>query len=376
MNKRERKEIQSKFTEFLVQNWENPKKIDDTVKRFSSKIFDIFFDWLKSYKTSPRYYKQVFNEIVLPQMKLKIEKNFWNIYFNQKNYEKYQSLFVSFMIFAKENTDYINELFINETKEKLENSVDWMFWTHFNKKALIHAWHNYINKDTWVNGDKFREYLNDIYLSLNNENLKTLYDIFFDSYEICSSICSENAENKENENFEKRNAFDEAFSNLKNNLEFIQWENLDKIKSLFWKYLNFIPRYRKELIKAMWGKTENWSTIQKDTETSLLETLWDETDTTITQAKKQEEREQEKDLWIKWDWFWDVVVVESSRDKNQWVYDQTERWDIIAPIDYWIFSDTDAVWESETTDNHDEESKARKKKKKTKKDPQINIDFD
>ena len=314
-----------------IVSWVNIKKLDETMKRFWSSIFDVFFDWLESYRRNPRYYKQVFNEIVLPQMKYKAEPLFWNIYFKQNTYEKYQLLFVSFMKFVDENKEYINELMLDKRKENLENSVDWMYWNHFNKKALIHAWHSYIKTDKWENWDKLREYLADIYWSLNDEKLKELYDILFESYEICSKITGENHENKWKENFEKKNAFDEAFSNLKSNLWEINWETLSKIKSIFWKYLNFIPRYREKLISTIKWKPEQWERIQKDTETSLLNNFWEGESISKNCGIPW-------DYSYEWDWFWPMEIVWS--DENA-IY--TRRWDVLPP-DRWIFFDDDSDW--------------------------------
>lgn len=378
MNK---KELESKFKEYLNQKWENSKKLDETKKRFWNNIYDIFFDWLEDYRKNNRSYNEVFNQIVLPKMKLKIEKNFWNIYFKEENYKKYKELFISFMIFSKKNSEYINNLMFDKRKEKLEKSVDWVYWNFFNKEALIHAWHTYIKNDKWENWDKFREYLTSIYWSLNNENLKILYEIFFDSYEICSKINMENINNKENKNFEKKEAFNEAFFNLTTNLPHIKSENLEKIKSLFWKYLNFIPRYRKEIIENMWLKPKEWENIQKDTEKSLLDNLsMNSEDKEIKDQKtiidkKPEENwwttinnlEQKKEnIWIEWDWFWPIEVIDSSRNWNNWIYDQIARGDIIAPIsDYWIFPDLE--WENI--------KKSKKNKKHKRKNNQTEIDF-
>jgi hypothetical protein len=62
-------------------------------------------------------------------------------------------------------------------------------------------------------------------------------------------------------------------------------------------------------------------------------------------------------IWTEWDWLWPVTVIRRSRNENRWIYDQTERWDIIAPINYWIFPDPEPIseWDVEETSNNESE---------------------
>ncbi len=316
-------ELKVRFKDYLNQKWENVKNLDETIKRFWNSIFDVFFDWLEDYRKNPRNYRQVFYNIVLPQLKFKAEKNFWDIYFKRDSYEKYELLFVNFMVFVKKNNNFINSIMFDKRRENIENLVEWKYWTNFDKKKFIKAWHNYIMEDKWKNWDKLREYLADIYWYLNFWLLNNLYDIFFNSYELCSEINSKNNKNKWNKNYKKRDSFYESFSNLKNKISYYDWEKISEIKSLFWKYLNFIPKYRNIIFKTINNSLDWWKVTQKNTEINLIDNL----------------SESNKNKWIEWDWFWPIEIIETSRDENLWYYDHIARWDIIAPIDYWIYPD-------------------------------------
>ena len=351
------KDLKTKFEWYLQQKWEDPKKLEQTTKRFWNSVFDMFLNWLESYrKDLDRSYKQVFLEIVIPQMKKKLNM-FWDYYFKDETYKKYESLFVNFMMFAREDREYINNLIFDKRKEKLENIVEWKYWKVFDKKEFLKTWHNYIKEDTGKNWDKLRGCLTDIYGYLNVEWLSSLYEIFFNSYEICSKVTSKNKEHKWNENYKERDAFGEAFSNLESKLPGFNWEKLGEVKSLFWKYLNFVPKYREYIFAAMNEKTDGWKIVQKDTKTSLVNDLSGDQGTTEKDygenpkesdntdwIEEQRQRNQD-DFWAEWDWFWPIKVINSSRDNKRWIFDQTERWDIIAPIDYWIFPDTDTTRE-------------------------------
>lgn len=336
----DKKGLRSKFSEYLEHKWNSIEKLNTTVNRFWTSVFDMFFDWLEyleRFKKNPeKYYNYVFNNIVLPQMKRKARKPYWDIFFEQPTYEKYKLLFISFIEFVEDNKEYIHGLKLDQRKEYLENSLQWLYWNFFNKKELIHAWHDFIQTDTWKNWDKLREYLADIYWLLSDEDLKSLYDILFDSYEICSKITSENHENKWKEGFERKDAFEKAFSNLKINLWTINEENLSKIKSLFWKYLNFIPRYRDKLITTIKWKPEKWERIQKDTETRLLSNFW-------KGESISKNRGIPWDYSYVWDWFWPMEIIGSD---EYGIY--TRRWDVLPP-DYWIFPDfiPDSEWDFE-----------------------------
>lgn len=359
MNERD---LKKKFREYLQQKWENLKKLDQTTDRFSNDVFNMFLDWLEVHK---KYINKsnnwIFWAIVLPQMRNKLEQ-FWDHFFKKHVYKKYESLFISFMDFAEENTEYVNNLIFDRKKEKLENLVEWQYWKIFNKKAFLQAWHNYIKEDTGKNWDKLRWCLTDIYGYLDVKWLNSLYEIFFDSYEICSKVTSKNNEYKWKENYKKRDAFGEAFSNLEsklleNKLTGFNWEKLSEIKSLFWKYLNFIPKYRDIIFNALDWKTGWWKAVQKDTEASLLSDLSEnqkdpeENPETVINGNPKESNDsdwievqkqrKQDDFWTEGDWFWPIEIVNSSRDSKKWIYDQTKRWDIIAPIDYWIFPDDD-----------------------------------
>lgn len=347
MNERE---LKIKFKEYLQQKWENVEKLDQTTDRFWNDVFNMFLDWLELHrKNINSSNKWVFWAIVLPQMKNKL-KQFWDHFFKKQVYKKYESLFISFMDFAEKNIEYIDNLIFDRKKEKLENLVEWQYWKIFNKKAFLKAWHNYIKEDTGNNWDKLRGCLTDIYGYLNVEWLKTLYDIFFDSYKKCSEATSENKENKWKENYEKKDAFGEAFSNLErelleNKLPDFYWDKLSELKSLFWKYLNFVPKYRDIIFNALDWKTGWWKDIQKVTEQNLIDDLSGEENTIVNEDPFEFDEKPiiyENVGWnAKWDWFWPIKVIRRSRDENRWIYDQTERWDIIAPIDYWIFPDSD-----------------------------------
>lgn len=342
------KDLKVKFEWYLQQKWEDLKKYEQTKKRFWSGIFDMFLNWLESYKKNPnRTYKQVFFEIIVPQMKKKLDM-FWDHYFKGKTYEKYESLFVSFMIFAKENREYINNLIFDNRKEKLENIVEWKYWKNFDKKEFLKAWHIYIKEDKGQNWDKLRRYLADIYWYLNIEWLNSLYDIFFDSYEICSKVTSKNNEHKWKENYKKRDAFGEAFSSLESKLPGFNWEKLSEVKSLFWKYLNFIPKYRKDIFDAIGEKTVGWKVVQGDIKTSLLGNLFDEQETINTKKSDNANWLGEQMLWEQDDFWIDepTEVKESFRDVDYLIADITDVWNIIAPINnYWNFSDSGTTWE-------------------------------
>jgi len=316
----DKKDLKDKFREYLQQEWKDVKTLDQTVARFNNNIFNIFLNWLESYKEKPgRSYSQVFLTDVVPQMKNKLHI-FWDYYFKDKTYKKYEALFINFMQFAWSNSKYINELMFESKKGKLENLVEWQYWNRFDKKVFLETWHNYIKEDKGPNWDKLRWYLADIYWFLKIDWLKTLYDIFFDSYEICSKISSKNNKNKWKENYEKRDAFNEAFSNLQNKLPDFKWEKLGELKSLFWKYLNFLPKYRETIISTLSWDVQWWKAVQKATETMLYEDIWEE-----------------------------LNIVEQSRDKDRWIYDRLDNWDIIAPVTYWIFPEN-----NDTQDNEDE----------------------
>lgn len=350
-------ELKTKFENYLGDTGKNQRELDLTINTFTNKVFDMFLNWLESYRNGfSKSYKEIFFHAVVPLMRDKLDI-FWNHDFKEKTYERYESLFIDFMKFASKNKEYINSIMFDWRKEKLENLVEWQYWKIFDKKSFLEAWHSRIKEDTWKNWDKHRKYLADIYWYLSNRQLNLLYEIFFNSYEICSKINGKNSEHKWKENYEKRDAFDEAFSNIKSKLYGFDWEKLSEIKSLFWKYLNFIPKYRETLIKAMDWKTEWWKNIQKGTEESLIGTLSDEelfipdeNPFYIDEDPIEYENIGWKDsewisLWIEWDWFWPIKVVRTSRDENRGIYDQTERGDIIAPINYWIFPEINHTWD-------------------------------
>ena len=338
-------ELKTQFEEFLKNNGENPKKLEQAISTFKNDVFDMFLNWLELYRDdSTNSYKKVFLIAVIPLMRNKLDI-FWMHDFRDETYERYESLFISFMKFARKNSEYINNLMLDRRKEKLENLVEWEYWKNFDKKSFLKAWHDYIAEDTWKNWDKHRKYLADIYWHLSNRQLQLLYEIFFNSYEICSKVNSKNNEHKWDENYKKRDAFCEAFLNLENNTSSYSWEKLGEIKSLFWKYLNFIPKYRDRIFDTMNWETEWWVSVQRETEQSLIDDL-SEGDRTIDDEDSFGIDENpiiyENVGWrAEWDWFWPIKVIRRSRDENRWIYDQTERWDIIAPIDYWIFPDSD-----------------------------------
>lgn len=331
MRKDGKDNLKSRFSEYLQQKWKDPKSLDSTVERFSSTIFDIFFEWqeyLEVYwEDAKNHYDRIFNKYVLPKMKNIISnKNKQNrdrpIYFKPITYNKYKWLFISFVEFIKENGGYTNGINLTERKEHLENSLQWLYW-NFNKKELIRAWHDYIQKDTWKNGDKLRGCLADIYQSSDDKWLEKLYEIFFSSYEICSKITSEN---KWKQNFEKKDAFKEAFSKLEEEIPKYYLGKLGEIRSLFWKYLNFIPRYREKLITTIEWKPEQWEEIQRNTESELSDNF------NITRNWAID-----WNPYYEWDWFWPVEIVSSDEYSNI-----TWRWDVLPP-DKGIFPDDDTT---------------------------------
>ena len=371
--------LKTKFREYLEQKWESTRILDETTKRFTNDTLNIFLSWLESYgRDSSRSYKKVFLDVVVPQMKNKLN-SFWDYYFKNETYKKYESLFVSFMTFAKENEEYISKLLFHRRKQKLENLVEWQYWKVFNKKAFLEAWHNHIMKDTWKNWDKLRAYLVDIYWRLDTEDLKTLYDVFFDSYKKCSEITGENHENKWKEGFERKDAFGGAFSHLESKLPDLKWETLSEVKSLFGKYLNFVPKYRDIVFNTVKWKPEQdqWKVVQKETEQDLIDNLSEEERAIIDEGLPQINEDpfdydenpvvyenmwwrdaEWGNLWTEWDWFWPVRVIRRSRNDSRWLYDETERGDIIAPIDYWFFPDSESIseWDEESTKNEEAKS--------------------
>ena len=326
----DKKSLEFRFSEYLLQNWKDPESLRTTKSRFKSSLFDIFFNWLDYLaiygKNAERYQDHVFHKIVLPQMRRKIKKQ--NTFFKNKTYNTYKSLFMSFIAFAKENQEFINKLKFDDKKEKVESSLSWYYWDSYDKKAFIKARHDYIKTDTWENWEKFRSDLIDIYWSLSDEKLKNLYEIFFDSYEIFNSISNEA---KWKEKFEKRDAFKEAFLNIKKELHGLSWETLNKISSLFWKYLHFVPQYRERLVTVIKWRPRQWKHIQKNTERDLSHNFWNEaTEKDISFSNESE-----------WDWP-DDNVIERFRDGKYLIADIMEDWDVVAPIDnFWSFPDDD-----------------------------------
>ena len=394
-------ELKTKFTNYLNDCGENQRNLELTVNTFTNDVFDMFLNWLESYRNGfDKSYKKVFLYAVIPLMREKLDI-FWNHNFEDETYKRYESLFINFMDFANKNKEYINDIMFDGREEKLENLVGWPYWKHFDKKAFLEAWHDYINKDTWKNWDKHRKYLADIYWYLSNEELNSLYDVFFNSYEICSGSNRENKKNKLEENYEKKDAFGKAFSGLEKGLKEKQikysWEKLTELKSLFWKYLNFIPKYRDKIFGAIDRDTEWWKVVQEETEERLIDNLSEEERAIIEEEtfKIVEDpfdydenrivydnigwRDSEwANIWTEWDWLWPITVIRRSRNENRWIYDQTERWDIIAPINYWIFPDPEPIseWDVEDAQNGWAESNNWIDKKSEKPAQGIIIHFD
>ena len=201
--------------------------------------------------------------------------------------------------------------------KKLENSVDGKYWM-FEKKEFIKTRHNFIKNDEWENGDKFRKFLNEIYAELSSKQIKLLYELFFKAYEKCSK---ENYKNKKREKGKKINVFDTVvFPKLSDELSKINisWNILEKIKSIFWKYLNFVPIYRN----------------------SIKEILDD--DATISEWSDIQDRTKQH-------------IIDSIRDPNWANYDIID-WEVVAPLDnYWIFPDSDNTsnWKDEPEDKEE-----------------------
>lgn len=267
------KELKDKFCDYLIEKWKNTNSLQQCINRFSLKTFDVFLLWLKNYRKKHIWYWELFSWVILPGLKYLKDDNFWNIYFKNKTYNSYKNLFISFMDFCKENKDYIDQIIFKDKKDKLEKSLVWNYWS-FEKTLFIKNWHEFIKNDKWENGDKLRRYLSDIYLELNNTQIKILYDLFFDAYKKCSKV---NYKNKSRDKEKKINAFDTAFFNLSdklNNLNINEYI-LEKIKSLFWKYLNFIPIYREKINKTLNENTVEWSKIQDSIKEEIIYSIRD-----------------------------------------------------------------------------------------------------
>ena len=329
----DKKDLKTKFENYLNNSEENQRNLELTVNTFKNDVFDMFLNWLEAYRNRfDKSYKKVFLYAVIPLMREKLDI-FWNHNFEDETYKRYESLFISFMNFANENKEYINDIMFDGRKEKLENLVKWQYWKNFDKKYFLEAWHDHINKDTWKNWDKHRKYLADIYWYLSNQQLKSLYEIFFDSYEICSKINSKNNEHKWEVNYEKKDAFGEAYFNLESHILGCKKEKLSEIKSLFWKYLNFIPKYRDKIFGAIDWDTEWWKVVQEETEERLIDNLSEEERAIIEKETFKIDgdhfdydenrivyenigwRDSEwANIWTEWDWLWPVTVIRRSRN--------------------------------------------------------------
>ncbi len=336
----DKKEIDLKFKNYLLENWKKQENLTKTTNRFGLKLFDVFLDWLNSYRKNFRWYEAVFYEVVLPKLKMIVEPNFWNIYIKQKNCDLYKSLFVSFMWFCKKNKEYVDLLLFEKKREKFEKLYDWK-WKYF-----LENWHKYVQNDNWKNGDKIRKYLVGLYNKLDEKELKILYNAFVNAYKICSNV---NQKNKWKENDWKLNAFETSFSKLSENLKLLNIEekSVSEIRSIFWKFLHFVPYYREKIEEAISSDTKSWINVQEKIQKSLFEGLG-----------------ENGRISIEWDWFWPIEVINEVRDPKWWNYDEIERGDIVAPIDnFWIFP------ESEINIKPKKISKKRKNKK------QIEIEF-
>ena len=129
-------ELKTQFEEFLKNNGENPKKLEQAISTFKNDVFDMFLNWLELYRDDhTNSYKNVFLIAVIPLMRNKLDI-FWIHDFRDETYERYESLFISFMKFARKNSEYINNLMLDRRKKKLENLVKWQYWKHFDKKAF------------------------------------------------------------------------------------------------------------------------------------------------------------------------------------------------------------------------------------------------
>lgn len=311
------KELKDRFNAYLNEYWKDNQSLQQSIDRFWLRIFDVFLLGIKKYKRwaiKDRY--SLFSQIVSPGLKYLLDNSFWDMYFRPKTYNKYKDLFLNFVEFCDKDKEYIDWILFQDEWKKLENSLDGKYWM-FEKKAFIKNRHEFIKNDKWENGDKFRKYLAEIYGELNSKQIKLLYELFFEAYEKCSKI---NYKNKRREKDKKINAFDVAFSELSDGLSKInvRWNSLEKIKSIFWKYLNFIPVYRNRIGEVLDDDMliSEWSNIQD---------------------------------WAK------AMIIDSIRDPNWANYDIVD-WEVIAPLDnYWIFPDSDNTsnWKDEPEDKEE-----------------------
>lgn len=308
------KEIKDKFKEYLSGQWKANKTLQQCVDRFGLRMFDVFLLWIRKYKKWTLTDKNsIFSQIVSPGLKYLLDNNFWDMYFKPKTYAKYKALFMSFMDFCKTNKEYIDWILSHDEWKKLENTLEWKYWM-FEKKEFIKTRHNFIKNDEWENGDKFRKFLNEIYAELSSKQIKLLYELFFKAYEKCSK---ENYKNKKREKGKKINVFDTVvFPKLSDELSKINisWNILEKIKSIFWKYLNFVPIYRNSIKDTLNENIWEWSDIQDETKRNIID------------------------------------CVRNPKWANYDIID----WEVVAPLDnYWIFPEENyVIWEEEVESEH------------------------
>lgn len=328
-------ELRTEFKDYLQWNWWNVENLENTVKRFGLDIFDVFFDWILGMKKNNRSKKQAF---------LYISNNIKDIdntnYLKVKTYKSLENLFIKFVDFCENNKEIFNSLFLEKYWSKFENKLTW------EGKNFIEKWHNYIINDKWENKDKFCGYLFDIYEKLglyDFDNLVKFYHCLYQAHRKLSQVTSRNKET-----WKKDNAFNIAFEYLCKKLTELNLSDQEwKVKSLFGKYLNFVPKFREELSQNLWENFDKTKQVAQNTEKSVVSNF-----------------SIEWNYWIEWDWYWPIVVKKEVRDPNIWYYDEIERGDIIAPIDFWIFyddTDTQNWWDNWESISEEVKTTSRKK---------------
>ena len=348
--KKTNSELKTEFKNYIQENgWnvENLEKIEKVAWDYSLKIFDVFFDWiLNLYANWAKEYKTY----VVNKLSYTEDRNF-----SPKTEDRIKIVFGYFVKFFNKNKSSLCPNFFDKCWSTI---VTWFNW---DDKVFLEKWHKYIINDEWKNKDKFGEYLFDIYNQLGFDNKEKIYKFYSCLSQAHRKLYEINSRNKEIQewklSWEKQDAFDIASDYLRKKLYELNLSDQEwKVRSIFGKYLNFIPKYREELKKNLEidaNKTKENIDKTKKSIIPVFEFNWN--------------------FWIEWDWFWPIVVKNQVRG-NDWYYDETERGDIIAPIDYGYFND-----ESENDNEivEEDEKKTKKTRKRTKKwdKNQIDIDF-
>ena len=301
--------LRSSFSEYLESIWWNTENLAKMVDRFSLNIFSIFVEWVKDVKnrwlTSEKF-------VFCNKVSVLLKKQTKTEYFKNWTYNFLQQLFLNFVKYYNENEYEVNDLYYECRKENLL----WLLEKPRRKK--INKWHKFLQNDEWINWDKFRSYIRSLYFQLDEKELVQLYELF--SY-YASECWKLSKLNKENKTGKKIDYFEVVFTWMCRKLDEL-WITADimKIKSLFWKYLNFVSQLNKRKIEVLSEKNAKSKNVVSNTKNWIISSIAnDKNDELYEKAEINDDQVNE-------------------REKEN--ISMTDEWDIVVP-DYFNHPDCD-----------------------------------